>query len=961
MSYSTIYSQNSVQHDWTLNFPPVLDYEAFGIIDMEKDKQGNLYLLGGRSVTGISEWITVKIIISSFVVEWFATFEVNGYRNVGAIDLDIDSTGNCYVAGIGVSDISGYYDYLVAKYNPSGKQEWAAAYDGTLSRADYVNDMFVDNLGNAYLTGFSREESEFYSNATTVKFNSDGVMEWKATHDNSTNFDEEGRGLVVDNSGNVYVACKTYTTSVEFLTIKYNSAGVEQWTKLAGSTTQNEWAQFIGLDNSGEVNVGGTAYLTNPPPYDPIGYYMIKYSPDGSYAVGGNTYNSSSTMRGMVVSPQGNVYVTGEASGTNQSRDFVTVKYNSSGTLQWVKRFNYAGIDRPTDIVIDENENIFITGYSTIPSVQAYAITVKYNSSGDSLWSNIYTHQNFQNNSASKIVLDEPGDMYVAIYYYNTGNTVVNELIKLNNNGVYQWAYNYKCLSQPTSIKEDSDGNIYITGFGGLNQSMWDYITMKCDSSGKIKWIRTYNGPANEADQANDIELDREGNVYVTGGSKGIGTDFDFATIKYDSAGNEQWVGRYNAPAFYSDIAGHVSVDAEGNVYVSGTSLGSTSGSDIATVKYNNLGQFQWVKRYNSTANGNDLSQGLEVDFSGNIFVAGTSDSTGSLYDYVTIKYDPSGNVEWTKRYNGPANDGDLVSSMVLDNSGNVYVTGWSFGNGTQSDYATVKYNNSGEEQWTARWDDPASSYDYANDIAVDGDGNVYVTGISQGMGTDNDYTTVKYNSLGEQQWAVPYNGQSNGSDVAYHVTLDHLGDIYVTGYSNNNAEYSTIKYNKQGVQQWNMNYSIADYQSTPTDLLVDNSGNVLVAGYSNKVGQEWIWSIVKYRQPGFVPSDVGTETTPPTEFVLYQNYPNPFNPTTKISWQSPVSTRQSLKVYDILGNEVATLVDEERPAGSYEVIFDANYLSRGISTRGGYASGVYFYSLRAGEFVQTKKLILIR
>ena len=85
---------------------------------------------------------------------------------------------------------------------------------------------------------------------------------------------------------------------------------------------------------------------------------------------------------------------------------------------------------------------------------------------------------------------------------------------------------------------------------------MWDYITLKCDSSGNIKWIRTFNGPANETDQANDIELDEEGNVYVTGGSKGIGTDFDFTTIKYDSSGNEQWVVRYNGPAFKSDIAG---------------------------------------------------------------------------------------------------------------------------------------------------------------------------------------------------------------------------------------------------------------------------------------------------------------------------------------------------------------------------------------------------------------------
>jgi uncharacterized delta-60 repeat protein len=948
--YSFAYSQSTAEHDWTLNFPQVLDYGTFNIYNMEKDNQGNLYLVGGRSLSGVSEYILFKILISSWVIEWFVYFDVDGYEYEYPRNLYVDESGNCYAAGQGVSDVSGEYDYLTIKYNASGKQEWIATYNGVLNESDWINALFVDNLGNVYVTGASHEVSEFSWNSTTVKYNSNGVFEWKATYVDSNNFDDEGKALVVDNSGDVYVACQTYTTSVQFLTIKYNSAGVEQWANLSGSSVQNEFVQHLGLDNSGKITVGGTAYNTNPPPYEPIGYYLIKYDSSGSFAGGGNTYNSSSNMRGMVVSPQGNVYVTGDPDVTsNQSRDFVTVKFNSSGNFQWVKRFNYAELDRPTDIIIDENENIYITGYSIIPSVQSYAVSVKYNSSGDSLWTNIYTHQNFQNNSTGKIILDESGNMFVTVHY--SGNTEGNELIKLNNSGAYQWSFNYKSFCQPTAMKKDNSGNIYITGFGGLNQYMRDYITMKCDSSGAIKWIRTYNGPADSSDEAYDIEVDDDGNVYVTGGSKGLGTDYDFTTIKYDSSGNELWVVRYNAPAFGSDIASFISVDSDENVYVSGSSINSNSTSDIASVKYNNLGQLQWVKRYNGSADGNDLAQGLEVDLSGNIYVAGTSDSTGSLYDYVTVKYNPSGDTEWIKRYNGPANDGDLANSMSLDDSGNVYVTGWSFGNDTQSDYATVKYNSSGVEQWAARWDDPASSFDYAYDIAVDGNENVYVTGVSQGMGTDNDFTTVKYNSLGEQQWAVPYNGESNGSDIPYHIALDYLGDVYVAGYSNNNTEYATIKYNKEGTLQWNKSFSFEDYSNTPTDLLVDNSGNVVVAGYSSKAGEEWIWSIVKYSQAGFLPLDAEEELNPPSEFFLYQNYPNPFNPSTVISWQLPVASQVSLKIYDILGREVATLVNEEKPAGSYEVKFNASNL----------ASGIYFYQFKASQFVSTKKLVLIK
>jgi hypothetical protein len=86
-------------------------------------------------------------------------------------------------------------------------------------------------------------------------------------------------------------------------------------------------------------------------------------------------------------------------------------------------------------------------------------------------------------------------------------------------------------------------------------------------------------------------------------------------------------------------------------------------------------------------------------------------------------------------------------------------------------------------------------------------------------------------------------------------------------------------------------------------------------------------------------------------DFILYQNYPNPFNPTTKISWQSLIGSWQSLKVYDVLGNEVATLVDEFKPEGKYEVEFNAKELP----------SGIYFYRLNVGSFTQTKSTVLLK
>ncbi|MEP0862183.1 MAG: T9SS type A sorting domain-containing protein [Ignavibacterium sp.] len=91
-----------------------------------------------------------------------------------------------------------------------------------------------------------------------------------------------------------------------------------------------------------------------------------------------------------------------------------------------------------------------------------------------------------------------------------------------------------------------------------------------------------------------------------------------------------------------------------------------------------------------------------------------------------------------------------------------------------------------------------------------------------------------------------------------------------------------------------------------------------------------------------------------PQTFQLNQNYPNPFNPSTKISWQSPVSGYTTLKVYDVLGKEVATLVNEYRNAGSYEVEFN-------VGQTFSLSSGIYFYKLQVGEFIQTKKMILAK
>jgi hypothetical protein len=286
--------------------------------------------------------------------------------------------------------------------------------------------------------------------------------------------------------------------------------------------------------------------------------------------------------------------------------------------------------------------------------------------------------------------------------------------------------------------------------------------------------------------------------VYVTGQSFGAGSDYDYATIKYNADGQQQWVTRYNGSGNLGDAAYAIAVDSSGSVYVTGGSIGSDTGSDYTTIKYDSSGQEQWVARYNGPANGDDTAQAFAVDDLGNVYVTGVSRGAGTEFDYAKVKYNSAGQQQWTARYHGPGTGLDQAHAIAVDGSGNVYVTGESNGLGSSLDYATIKYDSIGQQQWVARYNGPGNGSDQAYAIAVDSSGNAYVTGQSYGSETSYDYATLKYDSAGLEQWVVRYNGPGNFFDIAYAIAVDASGNVYVTGQSDGGGtayDYATIKY----------------------------------------------------------------------------------------------------------------------------------------------------------------------
>nr|MDQ2987388.1 SBBP repeat-containing protein [Armatimonadota bacterium] len=258
-------------------------------------------------------------------------------------------------------------------------------------------------------------------------------------------------------------------------------------------------------------------------------------------------------------------------------------------------------------------------------------------------------------------------------------------------------------------------------------------------------WVARYNGPGNSYDLAHALAVDGAGNVYVTGYSLGAGTREDYATIKYGSNGNQLWLARYNGPGNEYDYANALAVDAAGNVYVTGESYGGENDFDYATIKYDSNGNQLWVARYDGPGNDLDLAWALAVDGAGSVYVTGSSVGAGTFSDYATIKYDSNGNELWVARYNGPGNNDDSATALAVDGAGNVYVTGSSYGPGTFYDYATIKYDSNGNQVWLARYNGTGNGNDFASALTVDGAGNVYVTGGSQGVGPGPDYATIKY------------------------------------------------------------------------------------------------------------------------------------------------------------------------------------------------------------------------
>jgi len=411
--------------------------------------------------------------------------------------------------------------------------------------------------------------------------------------------------------------------------------------------------------------------------------------------------------KAITVDASNNVYVTGKSLNAVNGYDIVTLKYSTAGAVLWTAVYNGSGNanDEATDILHD-GTNIYVTGATTrLPNTGLDYITIKYNAStGAVLWSKVYNGSGNADDIATKLAFKN-GSAYVTGKGYHTSPTNADYVtIKYNGTtGDSTWVRNYNGTGNgtdsATGIGISKDTSIFITGksFGTAN---YDYATLRYSSSGTQNWFKRYNGSSNGNDIAISLGLNATAtspDIYITGVSDSTGTGTNIVTIKYTFTSVESWKKTYNGSGNGSDAPAELRYFDDNNIYVAGKSSIAGAGSNMALIEYTSTGDTSFVKTFNGTANGNDEATGLTVDVSGFVYIAGKMNQTGTGDDYAVIKVSTAGVTEWQITYNNAGTGSDIPSKISVDatTDRNVYVTGASFSGTTGTNYATIKYKQS--------------------------------------------------------------------------------------------------------------------------------------------------------------------------------------------------------------------------------------------------------------------------
>lgn len=516
-------------------------------------------------------------------------------------------------------------------------------------------------------------------------------------------------------------------------------------------------------------------------------------------------------------------------------------------------------------------------------------------------------------------------------------------LIKTDALGDMEWENTYGGNNDDEghSVQQTSDGGYIIAGLtNSFGAGLKDVYLIKTDSLGILQWARTFGGTND--DEGYSVLQTNDGGFIVGGVTSSFSNGGrDVFLVKTDASGNFLW--QKNLGGLSSDGAWDIQHTSDGGFIIAGWTFSHGPGflGNAWLVKTDSLGNEQWNKAFGGT--NVDRAYSVQQTTDGGYVLTGYTDSFGAgLYDMLLIKTDNIGNQVWMKTFGGTGRDYGHSVQQTMD--GGFIAAGYtlSFGAGGDDMYV-VKTDANGNEQWSKKYG--GSSSDVAYGIRETSDGGYIITGhtLSFGAGV-HDVWLIRVDTVIPVE-LMSFSSSVNGNDIKLNWST-------ASEINNKGFEVERLQnYKNTKVQDW-IKIGFVEGYGTTTEVIsyVYYDNNLDPGFYQYRIKQIDFNGTFKY----YVLAET-IEIRLPDKFALAQNYPNPFNPTTVIRWETPVGGWQTLKIYDLLGREIAKLVDEYKTAGTYEVELNANEFS----------SGVYFYQLSATSseevFVETKKMNLLK
>jgi uncharacterized delta-60 repeat protein len=940
------------------------------------DGQGNFIAAGYSIKTGnYRDFLTVKFDSNGDTL-WWATKNGKGNADDEATQLAIDALGNIYVAGYSDGGKS-EDDILLIKYNSNGVRQWDTTWNSPAWLDDVPNDMAIDANGNIFITGNAEPDTVTGSmDYITLKFSPAGAILWQVQYSRPgvTSGKDEATALALDAADNCFVTGRSSNgTDDDMITFKYDgSNGSVLFTQIYNGGSGDDRGVDIAIDNNQDIIVTGRS--DNGSNQD---IRTLKYSTAGGI-LWSKFYNGASNQNDrpvkIIIDATNNVYIAGESDVDNSSLidyDYVLLKYNSGGTLQWARTVgSNAENDHPSDLAFDSNGDIIITGKADMNTNLLITdndfMTVKYNPAGAWQWTKFHSGtRSGGSDIASAIVTDGNGNSYVAGGSENTGTQKDATVVKYDVSGNVTWFKNYNgegdFSESGRSIVIDANDNAFVGGYTFREGHNRDILLVKLLPSGDTVCTFTYDGTQSDDDELVAVARDASGNVYATGYTKNIGQKSDMFTMKFNPATcDTMWTRTFNHSTNQSDKGEAIVVDAAGNVYVTGRSDSNpndtTDNDDIVTFKYDTNGNQIWMNRFNGIGNLRDEPSRIQLDNSGNVLVCGRTEKVNDD-DFVLLKYYASnGSQVWSgpSLYNGPFANDDRALDMTIDAFDNIFVCGYSqTGSGTApDDAAVVKFDSSGAASAFYFFDGIGLGTDQALAITHDNLNQVYVTFRTDvdpnPLIANYDYLTMKFDNDLNPLWPSPptYNGPIDSDDIPVAITTNAAGYVFVTGYSKNdtlggrtNIDWVTIRYDSLGLQSQIHIFDGALGGDDEPNAMALRGSTLWVTGFSigNGNNQKDVTTIrfdLSNDVP-FVPMS--------NDFVKI--YPNPFTDQATLEFNPKNISSRSVMIFDILGNLV------------HSVETDQNKV---ILNKESFSPGMYFFRIsESSEILNTGKFIV--